>query len=84
MATTWDEQTATWDAMVARAQERQDALRREVRRVLAPVEATLAEQQRIIEDLRSEVQALRERLAWDERWVDCYEQRGSAARGEAR
>lgn len=60
------QQDVVWEQIAERAYERQQALRREVRQVLAPLEATISEQQRTIDALKAQIRSLEERLAWQE------------------
>jgi uncharacterized coiled-coil protein SlyX len=60
------QQDVVWEQIAERAYERRQTLRREVRQVLAPLEATISEQQRTIDALKARILSLEERLAWQE------------------
>lgn len=60
------QQDVVWEQIAERAYEQRQTLRREVRAVLAPLEATISEQQRTIDALKAQIRSLEERLAWQE------------------
>ena len=60
------QQDVVWEQIAERAYEQRQTLRREVRQVLAPLEATISEQQRTIDALKAQIRSLEERLALQE------------------